>query len=276
MSSITCPICPHGCRLEEGRTGFCGARSNRGGEIRCLNYGQITSLSLDPIEKKPLRRFYPGSRILSAGSYGCNLRCPWCQNYEISSADSGRLRAVSLTPEELVSRALSLRSQGNIGLAYTYNEPLIGYEFVRDCSLLIEKEGLKNVLVTNGYINEAPLRELLPHIHALNIDLKSFSPAFYRRLRGNVETVKNSIAAASECSHVEVTLLVIPGENDSPEEMRSLSSWLASVDPRIPLHVTRFFPRYHMTDRPATSVDTVYSLARIAREKLEYVYEGNC
>lgn len=276
MSGVLCAICPHRCTLGEGQTGFCGARSSRDGKIRCDNYGQITSLALDPIEKKPLRRFYPGSRILSAGSYGCNLRCPYCQNYEISSASAGRLRTVSLTPEDLVSRAVSLRSRGNIGLAYTYNEPLVGYEFVRDCALLVEAEGLKNVLVTNGYVNEAPLRELLPHIHALNIDLKSFSQEFYRKLRGDVETVKNSIAVASEYSHVEVTMLVIPGENDSPEEMRSLSSWLASINPGIPLHVTRFFPRYHMTDRPATSVDAVNSLARIAREKLEYVYEGNC
>lgn len=276
MSAARCAICPHRCLLEKGQTGFCGARSNRGGEIRCDNYGLITSLALDPIEKKPFRRFHPGSRILSAGSFGCNLRCPWCQNHEISSADSGRLRTVFLTPEELVSQAVSLRSQGNIGLAYTYNEPLIGYEFVRDCSLLAEGEGLKNAVVTNGYINEAPLRDLLPHIHALNIDLKGFSPEFYRKLRGDLETVKNSIAVASEYSHVEVTALIVPGENDSPEEMRALSSWLASINRRIPLHVTRFFPRHHMKDRLPTPVDAVRFLARIAREKLEYVYEGNC
>ncbi len=271
-----CSICPHDCVLGEGQTGLCRARSNRGGAIRPDNYGLVTSISLDPIEKKPLYRFYPGSRILSVGSYGCNLRCPFCQNYEISMAGKERAGTIYVSPEELVEKAIELLPQGNIGIAYTYNEPLIGYEFVMDCSKLARAKGLKNVLVTNGYINEKPLAELLPFIDAMNIDLKAFTEGFYKRINGDIETVKKTIETAANFCHVEVTTLIIPGENDSPEEMRQLSAWLADVDKDIPLHISRFFPRYKMSDKDATPIKTVYSLADAARENLKYVYEGNC
>ena len=254
--------------------GFCGARGNRDGEVVPLNYGKITSIALDPIEKKPLRRFYPGSSILSVGSYGCNLRCSFCQNYRISMEKEPKdcLRA---SPRELVDKAHEMVGQGNIGLAYTYNEPLVGYEFVRDCAQIATEEGLNNVVVTNGFVEEKPLRELLPYIQALNIDLKSFDEAFYRKIDGGLETVKRSIALAAETSHVEITTLVIPGENDSEKEMERLASWIASLDPTIPLHISRFFPAYKMTDRGATPTERVLSLADIARQHLQYVYEGN-
>lgn len=271
-----CNICPHNCVLCEGQTGFCRARSNRGGVIKADNYGLVTSMFLDPIEKKPLYRFFPGSRILSVGSYGCNLRCSFCQNYEISMAGKKRAGTVYVSPEELVEKAMQLLPQGNIGIAYTYNEPLVGYEFVTDCAKLARAEGLKNVLVTNGYINEEPLKELLPFIDAMNIDLKAFTEGFYTKINGDIETVKKTIETAAKECHVEVTTLIIPGENDSPEEMRSLSAWLAGIDRNIPFHISRFFPRYKMTDRGATPVETVYSLADIARGNLKYVYEGNC
>lgn len=273
---VRCDICPHNCLLGEEQTGFCRARSNRGGAIRLDSYGLVTSMSLDPIEKKPLYRFYPGSRILSVGSYGCNLRCSFCQNYEISMAGKERAGTVCVSPEELVEKAIELIPQGNIGIAYTYNEPLIGYEFVMDCSKLARPKGLKNVLVTNGYINEAPLEKLLPYIDAMNIDLKAFTDSFYKKISGDIETVKKTIETAASSCHVEVTTLIIPGENDSEEEMRSLSAWLTRIDRNIPLHISRFFPRYKMTDRDATPVKAVYSLADIARENLKYVYEGNC
>lgn len=276
MSKVQCGICPHNCMIEEGHTGFCNARSNRGGVIKDDNYGQITSIALDPIEKKPLKRFHPGSRVLSVGSYGCNLRCSFCQNHDISMADGKGADVGYMTPEELINKAEELTKYGNIGIAYTYNEPLIGYEFVRDCSGMAVEKGLKNVIVTNGYINEEPLKDLLPLIDAVNIDLKGFTESFYKKIGGRLEPVKKTIALASHSCHVEVTTLIVPGENDSPEEMQSLSAWLAGVDENIPLHVTRFFPRYKMTDRDATDVDLVYSLADIAREKLKYVYEGNC
>lgn len=276
MSEAICQLCPHRCRVEEGHTGLCGARANRGGKIICKNYGKITSLALDPIEKKPLRRFHPGSRILSAGSYGCNLRCPFCQNHAISMADGAKVRSAFLSPEELVQKAQELVPKGNIGLAFTYNEPLISYEYVRDCAEFCRKADLRTVAVTNGYICEEPLRRLLPLLDAVNIDLKGFTAEYYRKLGGTLEDVKRSISICAEACHVEVTTLIVPGENDGAEEMRRLSGWLASVSPEIPLHVTRFFPYYHMAEQPPTPVETVYSLASIARNSLRYVYEGNC
>lgn len=273
--SVTCTLCFHHCVLEEGRTGLCRARANRDGAIVPLNYGRLTALALDPIEKKPLRRFHPGSVILSAGSFGCNLRCSFCQNAEIAAAGT-EVYTRDCTPEQLVQQALALREKGNIGVAYTYNEPLVGYEYVRDCAALVRRAGMVNVLVTNGTIEEAPWRALLPLLDGVNIDLKGFTEAWYRRLGGDLETVKRSIALAAEQCHLEVTTLMVPGENDSDEEMRALSGWLASVSPEIPLHVSRFFPRHRMQDRPPTPVQTVYRLAGIAREQLRYVYTGNC
>jgi len=273
---VQCELCFHHCELDEGQTGVCRARANRGGTVVPLNYGKVTSLALDPIEKKPLRRFHPGSVILSVGSFGCNLRCPFCQNHEISMAGDGGIQTADVSPEQLADKAAELRPRGNIGVAYTYNEPLVGYEFVRDCAALVHERGMVNVLVTNGTIEETPLRALLPLIDAANIDLKGFTPAWYRRLGGDLETVKRSIALASECCHVEVTTLLVSGENDSVGEIRSLARWLAGIDRNIPLHLSRFFPRYKMTDRPPTPVETVYALAETAREQLTYVYTGNC
>ncbi len=274
--SVKCELCFHHCQLEEGQTGLCRARACRDGAIVPLNYGKLTSLALDPIEKKPLRRFHPGSLILSVGSFGCNLRCPFCQNHEISMSGEDEIQTVDVSPELLADKATELRSRGNIGVAYTYNEPLVGYEYVRDCAGLVHKRGMVNVLVTNGTIEEAPWRQLLPLIDAVNIDLKGFTSAWYRRLGGDLDTVKRSIALAAEECHVEVTTLLVPGENDSTEEIRELAQWLASVCPEIPLHLSRFFPRYRMADRPPTPVDQVYRLAEMARGYLSYVYTGNC
>lgn len=273
--SLKCDICFHHCELDEGRTGLCRARANRGGQIVPLNYGRLTSLALDPIEKKPLRRFHPGGLVLSLGSFGCNLRCPFCQNAEISMAGA-EFPARDYSPEALVQLALALRPRGNLGLAYTYNEPLVGYEFVRDCAAMVREAGMFNVLVTNGTIEEAPWRALLPLIDAVNIDLKGFTEAWYRRLGGDLETVKRSIALAAEACHLEVTTLVVPGCNDGEDELRALAGWLASLSPDIPLHISRFFPRHRMNDLPPTPVDTVYRLAAVARERLRYVYTGNC
>ena len=257
------------------QTGACRARPTGDGTIIPLNYGRLTALALDPIEKKPLRRFHPGSWILSAGSFGCNLHCPFCQNAEIAAAGAETFTR-TCTPEQLVQQALRLRERGNIGIAYTYNEPLVGYEFVRDCAVLVRKAGMVNVLVTNGTMEEEPWRQLLPLLDAVNIDLKGFTEHWYKRLGGDLETVKRSIRLAAEQCHVEVTTLVVPGENDSEAEMRALSAWLASVSPEIPLHVSRFFPRHKMQDRPPTPVETVYRLAQVAREQLHNVYTGNC
>lgn len=270
-----CEICPHHCSIDEGQLGFCRARTNIDGKIVCENYGKLTSIALDPIEKKPLNRFFPGSLILSVGSYGCNLRCSFCQNNSISMACSENINTEKVMPETLVSMAMGLINKGNIGIAYTYNEPLISYEYVMDCARLAKKNGLKNVVVTNGYICEKPLLELLPFIDAMNIDLKAFSDKFYKKIKGDLETVKTTISLAAKQCHVEVTTLIIPDENDEEDEMKELSSWLASVNPDIPLHVTRFFPRWLMMNKSATPVEKLYRLADIARENLRFVYEGN-
>jgi len=271
-----CGICPHHCAIEEGKTGLCRARANHNGKIICENYGKVTSIALDPVEKKPLKHFYPGRKILSVGSYGCNLNCMFCQNSSISMADRNTCEFEEITPHELVHYAIEYKSHGNIGIAYTYNEPLIGYEFILDCAKLVKQQDMKNVIVTNGYICREPLSDLIIYIDAMNIDLKAFTERFYKKIRGDLETVKKNIEFCARRCHVEVTTLIIPGENDSDEEIKQLSSWLASVNPEIPLHITRFFPRWHMMDREATPVETVYRLADIARNNLHHVYEGNC
>lgn len=276
MSKVTCDTCPNYCNLSEGQTGICKARSNKDGKIIPINYGHITSLALDPIEKKPIRRFQSGKNILSVGSFGCNLKCSFCQNYNISTVGEEKTRSEYMTPAQLVERALNLTKRNNIGIAYTYNEPLIGYEYVRDCAKLAKEHDLKNVVVSNGNFNKKVLDEILPYIDAFNIDLKGFSEEFYKKVGGNLDTVKNFIKLAAKDAHVEVTTLIIPDENDSVEEMEALSEFIASVNPEIPLHVSRFFPTYKMNDKNPTDVGKVYELAKIARKKLKYVYEGNC
>ncbi|MBR5382032.1 MAG: AmmeMemoRadiSam system radical SAM enzyme [Oscillospiraceae bacterium] len=281
-----CGTCFRHCDIGEGQTGFCGARVCEGGSVRPRYYGAVSALCLDPIEKKPLRRFYPGAVILSVGSLGCNLRCPFCQNHEISSPDAhARLSARYLSPDELARTAEAYAEKGSIGLAFTYNEPLVGWEFVRDTAKLIHERGLLNVLVTNGTAELPVLEELLPYIDAMNIDLKGFTEKYYRDvLCGDLSAVRAFIARAVKGCHVELTTLIVPGENDSEEEMRALSAWIAdlknadgeAVGPHIPLHVSRFFPRWRMTDRDATDVKKVYRLAETAREKLLHVYTGNC
>lgn len=286
----TCKVCFRHCEIPEGKHGICGARICREGKVVPENYGRITSLALDPIEKKPLHRFFPGSRIISVGSYGCNLRCPFCQNNEISWGEEVALFQRGedirrMEPEDLLSVALAYRDQGNIGLAFTYNEPLVGYEFILDTAKLIHDAGMKNVLVSNGTASLEVLSEILPFIDAMNIDLKSFSEETYHStLGGDLPMVKEFISEAVKTCHVELTTLIVPGLNDSKEEMREIASWIAerkdkkgnTIGETIPLHVSRFFPRFHMQDREATKVKTVYELADTAREKLRFVYTGNC
>lgn len=271
-----CNICPHKCIRQEGQLGFCKARKAVEGKMISSNYGQITSMGMDPIEKKPLYRFMPGSQILSVGSYGCNLRCDFCQNYSISICDGTNIHKIYMEPEELAKKAEELIPMGNIGIAYTYNEPLIGYEYIMDTGKIIHEKGMKNILVTNGYIHEEYLRKVLPLIDAMNIDLKSFSNAEYRRLSGDLDTVLNSIKISNEYTYVELTTLIVPGRNDKKEEMEEIAKWIASVNPEIPLHISRFFPAYKMLDSSPTPVSTVYEFVDIAKKYLKYVYPGNC
>ncbi|MDR0222014.1 MAG: AmmeMemoRadiSam system radical SAM enzyme [Oscillospiraceae bacterium] len=269
----TCPICPRGCSPEENQTGFCRARANINGAITCLNYGRITSVTLDPIEKKPLRRFFPNSMILSAGSFGCNFRCGFCQNHGISMSGA-ESRTAYVPPEELVEKAAGLIPEGNIGIAYTYNEPLVGYEYVYDCAKLARERGLKNVLVTNGYITEQPLSELLPFIDAANIDVKGFTAEFYGKIQGDLESVKRTVELSYGKCHIEITALIIPGENDAPDEILALSEWISKLDKNIPLHLSRYFPRHNYSAEPA-SVAKLRELREIAKKNLDYVYLGN-
>ena len=280
-TKAVCWLCPHRCHLADGQTGFCRARQNKGGIIRSLNYGLLTSAALDPIEKKPLYHFHPGSHILSLGSFGCNLRCPFCQNYTISQAGfdgfaGQRLPLDRVTPKEIVAAAQRLEeTSGNIGVAFTYNEPLVGYEFVYDTARLLKEVGLATVLVTNGQIEKDSWLHLLPYIDAVNIDLKGFTQAFYDWIGGDLETTKAAIAmAAEEGVHVEVTTLVIPGKNDSAAEMAAEAEWLAGISAELPLHLSRYFPRYQV-DIPMTPVETLQQLRRVAEVRLRFVHLGN-
>ena len=267
-----CHLCPHHCRIALGHRGRCRTRYYDGEQLQALNYGQCTSIALDPIEKKPLNRFHPGSAILSLGSWGCNFTCPFCQNWQISQQEAPYR---DVTPEQALALAQHYTANGSIGLAYTYNEPTLSYEFIIRTARLIHKAGLINVMVSNGYIEKEPLQALLPYIDAWNIDLKGFSPDFYQSLCGaSLQPVLDTIAAVAAVSHVEVTTLVIPGQNDDASQMRRQAQWLASLSPDIPLHLTRYFPQYRWST-PATPLTTMKQLQAAASPYLHYVYLGN-
>lgn len=272
--SIICRLCPHHCRLQEGQAGRCLVRQVKGGTLYAANYAVCAGLALDPIEKKPLYHFYPGGQILSLGSWGCNFSCRFCQNWQIARQT---VAGQELTPAAALALAERYVAAGNIGLAYTYNEPLVGYEYVRETAALVQAAGLQNVLVTNGFICREPLSELLPYIAALNIDVKAFREEFYQkqcggRLAAVQQTVAQAVAAGC---HVEVTTLVIPGGNDAVEDIEALAAWLAALSPDIPLHLTRYFPQYQATE-PPTPLATLEQAAVAARRQLRYVYIGNC
>jgi len=267
---VQCVLCPHRCVIADGGTGFCAARYNSGGVLIAGNYGRVTSLALDPIEKKPLYKFHPGSGILSIGSYGCNMRCTFCQNHHISQSVA---ESEFIPPEELAR--LSSVTPDNIGVAFTYNEPLISIEYILDAAPLIHHKGQLVVLVSNGQINEEPLADLVTHVDAWNIDLKAFTPEFYRKHGGELTATICTIEAAARVSHVEVTTLVIPGENDSDDEVAALTEWLGGISPDIPYHLSRFFPRHRMTGKQPTPKQTLYRLSGIAKRRLNHVYMGN-
>lgn len=256
-------------------TGRCRARRNVGGKSVSISYGKLTSIALDPIEKKPLACFCPGSLILSVGSFGCNMDCPFCQNDSISMAAENEAPTKFMPPSMLAACAERLRDEGNIGVAYTYNEPLIGWEYVRDTAKEVRARGMKNVVVTNGCFCRDTLEEVLPWIDAYNIDLKGFTEEYYQKLGGDLETVKEFIREAVSRAHVEVTTLIVPDENDAPEEIHELSLWLASIGKDIPLHITRFFPRRKMLDKSPTDAGLLYRLADEAGKSLSRVFVGN-
>lgn len=269
---LICRLCPHKCRLKNGDIGICNVRVAKDGKINTINYGEVSSIALDPIEKKPLFHFKAGKNILSVGSIGCNFKCGFCQNYSISME---RAETQYISPADLTNLCKNTKAKDNTGIAFTYNEPSIWYEYVFDVSKIAKEESNDVVLVTNGYINEEPLKKILPFVDAMNIDLKAFSRNFYNRIcRGNIDNVLKTIEIADESCHVEVTTLLINGYNDSIDEIRELSKWLSGINKDIPLHLTRYYPMYKFT-APSTPIEKIIECRDIAKEYLNYVYIGN-
>jgi pyruvate formate lyase activating enzyme len=273
-SKVLCDLCPNACVIAPGSTGVCRIRENRDGRLYTLNYGLVSSLALDPVEKKPLYHVDPGSLLLSAGSYGCNLGCEFCQNSQISQA---RPRLTEVSPELLVRTAVSQRETYSnvVGIAYTYNEPTVWMEYILEAAEKAKEAGLRNVLVTNGYVSKGPLEKVLEFIDAVNIDVKAWTEEFYRHIaHGRLKPVVEAVEEALKHTWVEVTYLVIEGQNDNEGEVRGLARHLASLSPSIPLHLSRYFPNYRMGGNP-TSLATLDRLRDAAREHLHYVYIGN-
>lgn len=273
---VRCHICPRRCYIRDGAKGFCKVRESRGGVLYALNYGQLTAMSVDPIEKKPLFHFWPGSNAFSIASISCSFTCPWCQNWNISQVEVGKVNAEEVSPEKVVSLA---KGYGCKTIAYTYNEPIIWFEYVLDTAKLAEKEGILSVLVTNGYATEETLKELGPHIHAANVDIKAFRPAFYTEYcKARLEDVLNAAELMVKLGwYLEATYLVIPTLNDDPEEIQRMSRWVRDkLGADTPLHLSQFFPMHKMAHLPPTPVSTIVRAREIALgEGLHYVYVGN-
>jgi pyruvate formate lyase activating enzyme len=274
---VKCHLCGHGCLIKDGGKGICGVRENREGMLVTLVYGKVIAMNVDPIEKKPLFHFLPGSRSFSIATVGCNFKCRFCQNSDISQmpADYNRIEGHDTQPSDIVKRAKETRSSS---IAYTYTEPTIYYEYAHDISRLAVKEGIKNVFVSNGYMTEDCLMDIHPDLHAINIDLKGFTDKFYKEQCGaKLSPVLNSIRKARELGvWVEVTTLLIPGLNDSDSELKEIAGFLAGVDPDMPWHISRFHPTYRLTDRGPTPVESIHRAKDIGcKAGLKYVYTGN-
>ncbi len=270
--TVECLLCPTGCIISEGGSGFCKVRGVREGELKALGYGKVSSAHLDPIEKKPLNDFFPGSMIYSIGGWGCNLSCAFCQNWSISQEFHDESRVYE--PADIVDEA---KASGSIGIAYTYNEPLISFEFVRDCAQLARSAGLVNVLVTNGYINTEPASELLSLVDALNIDIKSMDPEFYKtHCGGELNPVLDfAVQANAAGCHVEITNLVIPGLNDSDDLFVSLADWIYdNLGAEVPLHLSAYHPQYKMVVN-RTPPETLLNARDLCEQRLKHVYLGN-
>ncbi len=266
---VKCMLCPHRCLIADGKHGICRIRGNKGGILFSEGYGMTTALAMDPIEKKPLFHFKPGTYILSLGPNGCNLRCKWCQNWEISQS---QVATRFISAENVVRIATD---EGSSGIAFTYTEPLIWYEYILDVAEIARHKDLSIVLVTNGYINPEPLEKLLPYIDAMNIDLKSMKDETYVEfMGGHLAPVLETIEVSSAKCHIEITNLLVPTVNDSMEEISSLVDFVVSVNPLIPLHFSRYHPCFHFDIAP-TSAEKLLEAYNIAKEKLPYVYLGN-
>lgn len=269
---IKCQLCPHNCSLSEGKFGVCNLRTVKDNVPRVINYGEVTSANVDPIEKKPLYHFKPGKDILSVGTFGCNMSCSFCQNHEISQ---------NKPPTEFIDiyRLISLiiNIPNNVGIAFTYNEPFMWYEYIYDVAKKIKEydKNISIVLVTNGFVNKEPLEQILPFVDAMNIDLKGFTKQYYNEVCGaTIEPVLETIKTASKHTHVEITTLMVSDENDSVEEIVEIAKFLASIDKNIPLHLSRYFPKYKMKN-PPTLVENMMKAKEESTKYLNYVYVGN-
>ena len=272
---VACHLCPNECRIAIGKTGICGVRKNVDGELIALSYGRASSMAVDPIEKKPLFHFHPGKEVLSFGSVGCNLGCLHCQNFTISQAKIADVHLRDLTPEDVPELC---RKSTCEGVAWTYNEPSMWHEFVYDASKMCQDKGLFTAFVTNGYINEEPLKQLAEVIDAANIDVKGFRDDFYRKIcKARLQPVLDSVELAHDLGmHVELTYLVITGRNDTKEEIADFCRWVAGIDPRMPVHFSRFHPDYLMSDVPATPIKTMeMAMDEAIGAGLGFVYLGN-
>ena len=274
--SVQCELCPHECKIADGKRGICRIRENRGGRLYALTYGRPVSLAVDPVEKKPLFHVYPGSTIYSVGLAGCNLKCSFCQNYDISQADPQDLRTYNAPPETVVGNA---KDSGCLGIAFTYNEPTISTEYSIDTFNLAHKEGLYTCYVTNGYINPEPARELAKYLDCANVDFKSSEAEFYRKLckAPRIEAVKEAIRIWKKAGvALEITNLIIPKYNDSEEVLDGVIDFVLNLGPDTPLHFSRFHPAYKLTDVGPTPYETIEKAVLRAKSKgLKYVYAGN-
>jgi len=275
---VECFLCNHHCKIKDGGYGLCGVRKNKGGILYTLNYGNLVAQNIDPIEKKPLYHFFPGSYAYSVAGVGCNFKCEFCQNWEISQkeeADNLRIKGVEATPQEIVRKALQTNCKS---ISYTYTEPTVFFEFAYDCAKLAKQEGLYNNFVTNGFMSKEALEYIAPYLDAANVDLKSFSDSFYRKVcKGKLLPVLENIKLMKKLGiWVEVTTLIIPKLNDSPQELSDIASFIASVAKEIPWHISRFHPDYKFTDSYPTSLQTLKEAYNIGKSKgLHYVYIGN-
>jgi pyruvate formate lyase activating enzyme len=273
---ILCTLCPHKCHIAEGRLGACGVRRNNGRKLVSLVYEKAIACNVDPIEKKPLFHFLPGSKIYSYATVGCNLRCSFCQNWDISQLSKrGEIPGIAKTPREIVDEAAML---GCRSIAATYNEPTIQFEYAYNTFMLAKKRGLSTVFVTNGFISKEPIDKLSPYLDAVNIDLKAFSDEFYKKVCGaRLKPVLEAIRHYHKNGvWVEVTTLIIPGENDSDEELREIANFIVSVNADIPWHISRFHPDYQMTEKNITPIETIDKAHSIGRkEGLRFIYVGN-
>lgn len=275
--NVRCLACNHKCLISKDQTGICGVRKNEKGKLYLLVYGRVASVNIDPIEKKPLYHFLPGTKSFSFGTVGCNFKCDFCQNSDLSQFREfygDKILGERLEPRQIVQKA---KHNDCPSISYTYNEPTIFIEFVKDTAKLAKRKGLKNIMVTNGYFSADCFNFIKNYVDAMNIDLKAFTEEFYQRLcKAKLKPVLDSIERVHKAGiHLEITTLVIPGENDSDEELKNIAQFIASVSKKIPWHISRFFPQYKLVYRPITPMTTLERAYKIGKKYLDYVYLGN-